>query len=154
MTSGWTQRQKLTASDAAGGDRFGAGVSILDDMAVVGSRTDDVTFDQQGSAYVFTRTETNWTQLTKLTAFDGGLNDHFGSSIALSGDSVLVGAVFFPYRSEVPLTLSPAAISTLRNAMTILRLISLRIRPTLIWRMTYATSIWARPEINAAFGRQ
>ena len=46
----------------------------------------------QGSAYVFTRSGTTWTQQAKLTASDGAADDCFGDSVALSGDTALVGA--------------------------------------------------------------
>jgi len=45
-----------------------------------------------GSAYVFTRSGGTWTQQTKLTASDGAEADEFGSSVAISGDTAIVGA--------------------------------------------------------------
>ena len=47
---------------------------------------------RQGAAYVFTRSGTTWTQQQKLTAADGAAVDYFGYSVALSGDTALVGA--------------------------------------------------------------
>jgi hypothetical protein len=49
---------------------------------------------EQGSAYVFTRTNGVWTEQQKLTAGDGAAVDRFGRSVALSGDTALVGASF------------------------------------------------------------
>ena len=49
----WTQQTKLTASDAAGGDRFGYSVSISDDYAIVGALGDDDTGSSSGSVYIF-----------------------------------------------------------------------------------------------------
>lgn len=91
----WSQQAKLTASDAAAFDEFGLSVALESTTAVVGSWTDDVgTNPDQGSAYVFTRSGTNWFQQAKLTANDGGIADTFGFSVALSGNTAVIGAVF------------------------------------------------------------
>ena len=88
----WSQQGKLTATDGAASDGFGFSVAISGDTVVVGSWYDDVgTFDE-GSAYVFTRSGTSWTGQQKLIASDGAAGDNFGASIAISGDTVVVGA--------------------------------------------------------------
>lgn len=88
----WTQQAKLIASDGAASDTFGS-VAVSGDTAVVGAYIDDVTANgNQGSAYVFVRAGAGWTQQTKLTASDGAANDWFGSSVAVSGGTVLVSA--------------------------------------------------------------
>lgn len=84
------QTFKLTASDAAAGDHFGASVAIDGDLAVVGADLDSGPNSDQGSAYVFDAT--NGTQQQKLTAGDGQVDDYFGSSVAISGNTVVVGA--------------------------------------------------------------
>ena len=89
----WTQQAKLTAADGTANDSFGISVAISGDTALVGAYTDDVGGNiLQGSAYIFTRSGTNWTQQQKLTASDGAANDRFGFSVALSGGTALVGA--------------------------------------------------------------
>ena len=88
-----SQQQKLTASDGVAGDQFGYSVALAGDTALVGSYGDDVGGNaDQGSAYVFTRTGTTWSQQAKLTAPDGAAGDTFGTSAALSDDTALVGA--------------------------------------------------------------
>lgn len=89
----WSQQQKLTAADGAAGDLFGSNVAISGDTAVVGAYVDDVNFTNQGSAYVFTRSGTTWTQQEKLTAADGAADDEFGQSVAISGNDIMVGAL-------------------------------------------------------------
>ena len=90
----WTQQAKLTASDAAASDFFGFSVSISGDTIVVGSlNNDNVGGTDAGAAYVFTRSGTVWTQQQKLTASDGAAVDNFGYSVAISGDTVIVGAL-------------------------------------------------------------
>ena len=88
----WTEQQKLTASDAAAGDYFGESVAISGDRVVVGAYQDDDGGTSSGSAYVFTRSGNTWTQQAKLTAPDAAASDYFGKSVAISGDSVVVGA--------------------------------------------------------------
>jgi hypothetical protein len=91
----WRLQQKLTASDGAASDQFGSSVALSGDTALVGAYYDDVGANaNQGSAYVFTRTGTTWSQQQQLTASDGAANDYFGSSVALSGDTALVGASY------------------------------------------------------------
>jgi hypothetical protein len=85
----WTQQQKLTASDAASSDHFGRSVSVSGDYAVVGAVNDN---SGEGSAYIFVRSGTTWTQQQKLTASDAASNDYFGISVSVSGDYAVVGA--------------------------------------------------------------
>ncbi len=95
--SGWTQQQKLTASDGVGGgtavgDLFGWSAAISGDYAVIGAFADDDNGDASGSAYIFRRSGSTWTQQQKLTASDGTANDIFGAAVAISGDYVIIGA--------------------------------------------------------------
>jgi FG-GAP repeat len=90
--SSWSQQQKLTASDGAVGDSFGVSVAVDGDTVVVGAKGDDDAGGSSGSAYVFVRSGTNWTEQAKLTASDAAADDFFGSSVAVSGDTVVVGA--------------------------------------------------------------
>jgi MYXO-CTERM domain-containing protein len=84
-----TQQAKLVASDGATNDRFGHSVSVSGDTAVVGA---DGKSSSTGAAYVFARSGSTWTPQAKLVASDGSLNDTFGSSISVSGDTTVVGA--------------------------------------------------------------
>ena len=88
----WTEQAKLTAADGAAGDRFGWSVSVSGDTAIVGARYDDDNGDDSGSAYVFVRSGSVWTEQAKLTASDGAAGDYFGSSVSVSGDTAVVGA--------------------------------------------------------------
>lgn len=91
--SSWSQQAKLTASDAAAGDTFGWSVAIHGDYAVVGASTDDDAGASSGSAYVFVRSGTSWSQQAKLTASDAASDDRFGWSVDIQGDSVVVGTL-------------------------------------------------------------
>ena len=87
----WTQQAKLLASDGATLDYFGSSVSLSDDTALISSAWAN---DTKGSAYVFTRTGTTWTQETKLLASDGARGDYFGYSVSLTGNTALIGAKY------------------------------------------------------------
>ncbi|MCH7886446.1 MAG: T9SS type A sorting domain-containing protein [Candidatus Marinimicrobia bacterium] len=88
----WAEEAKLLPAEGAAGDRFGFSVSISGDYAVVGAPFDDDNGTDAGSAYLFKRTGTSWTQEAKLLASDGAVEDSFGSSVSISGDYAVVGA--------------------------------------------------------------
>src|SRR6266511_3701842 len=89
----WSQQQELFASDAEVNDRFGDSVAISGDTLVVGASKDDgAAGGDQGSAYVFVRSGGVWTQQQKLISSDAAAGDHFGCSVAISGETVVVGA--------------------------------------------------------------
>ena len=85
---------KLVASDAGWADYFGGSVSISGDVMVVGAHYDDDGGSASGSAYVFATTDggATWSETAKLVASDAAMLDHFGTSVAISGNVVVVGA--------------------------------------------------------------
>jgi len=88
----WTQQAKLLVSDPASDSSFGDSVSISGDTALIGEPYDD----NNGSAYVFTRTGTTWTQQAKLRASDGAYGYKFGyNSVSIDADTALIGASGF-----------------------------------------------------------
>src|SRR5690606_18580450 len=74
-------------------DQFGWSVAINGNRALVGAIYDDDTVSNSGSVYVFEYNGTDWIQTAKLFALDRQGNDYFGSSVALQGDRVVVGAL-------------------------------------------------------------
>ncbi|NNE68566.1 MAG: hypothetical protein HKN33_18520, partial [Pyrinomonadaceae bacterium] len=91
----FVQTKKLTASDAALGDGFGWSVAISGDTAIVGAYANDDGGSDSGSAYIFERNQggaNNWGEVRKLTASDAAAGDNFGYSVAISVDTVIVGA--------------------------------------------------------------
>lgn len=82
-----------SASGGSSDDGFGGTVALSGDYAVVGAAKDDVGGNvDQGSVYVFARTNGTWVQQAKLTASDGAAGDLFGTSVSVSGDFLVVGA--------------------------------------------------------------
>ncbi len=89
----WSMQQKLSASDGAADDRFGWTVAIDGDTAVVGRESWDFFAPPPGAAYVFTRDASGvWSEQQKLTAYDGAAGDYYGESVAISGNTIVVGA--------------------------------------------------------------
>ncbi len=90
----WGEVTRLFSSDAAVADQFGNAVAISGDIAIVGESFD---FDNigKGAAYIFQRDAggvDNWGEVKKITASDATTDDFFGESVAISGDTVIVGA--------------------------------------------------------------
>jgi len=93
----WTETTKLTASDGATGDLLGISVAVDGDTVVLGSTRDDDNAPNTGSVYVFVQTSSAsdtpvWTQQAKLTASDGAAVDQLGSSVSISGDTIVAGS--------------------------------------------------------------
>jgi len=93
LAAGWSQQQKLTASDGASNDSFGFSASVSSDgsTALVGAFSKN---SYAGAAYVFSRSGSIWSQQQELTAGDPASGDEFGLSVSLSGDgsTALIGA--------------------------------------------------------------
>ena len=89
----WSQQQKLTPSDLAAYDYFGRSVSLWGMTALIGAPSDDVgTVANVGSAYVFTRSGTTWSQQQKWTASDATIADAVGETVALGSGIAVVAA--------------------------------------------------------------
>jgi len=100
----WTQQAYLKASNPDANDFFGTSVAVSGDTIVVGAREEssaaqEVNGNQEdnglpgaGAAYVFVRSGTNWTQQAYLKPAKPGTLNYFGASVAVSGNTVVVGA--------------------------------------------------------------
>jgi uncharacterized protein (DUF2345 family) len=105
--SGWanmTETAKLTASDSY--SVLGASVAISGNTVVVGSP--DANNFLPGAAYVFVKPATGWTSMTQsaeLTPSDGQTYDGFGTSVAISGNTIVTGT---PARTLVYLYVEPS----------------------------------------------
>jgi hypothetical protein len=88
----WTQQAYLKASNRSNVDNFGFSVALSGDTAVVGSILEDDLVSNSGAAYVFFRNNGVWSEQGFLKASNPGGDDRFGSSVAVSGDLVVVGA--------------------------------------------------------------
>ncbi len=87
--------KKLLASDAQAFDSLGWSVALSGDTVIVGAYLDSDGGPDAGAAYVFQRDQggvDNWGEVKKLTASDAQATDWFGISVAVSGDTAVVGA--------------------------------------------------------------
>jgi hypothetical protein len=93
---GKSQQAELTGSDGAAQDEFGWSVAVDGSTAVVGAlqHTTAGSNQHQGEAYVFVESGGTWSQQAKLTASDGAFGDYFGFSVAVSGNTAIVGAAY------------------------------------------------------------
>jgi hypothetical protein len=93
-SASWTQLARVRSSDAAPVDFFGCSVGLSNGMALIGARCDDDRGTNSGSVYVFKRNSDAWIEQQKLTASDGATDDQFGLSLAVSGNTAVIGSRF------------------------------------------------------------
>jgi len=90
----FVQEAKLVAAPAQAGAAFGFALAASDDTVVVGAYLEDTAGGTDaGAAYIFVRSAGSWVQQQRLTASDGAALDQFGRAVAVSGDTVVVGAL-------------------------------------------------------------
>lgn len=88
----WLQTSKITASDAAQGQEFGAAISLDGDRVVIGAPFHEGAGTAAGAAYVFEFDGLAWIEKQKLFAFETIAYDHFGHAVSLKGDRAVIGA--------------------------------------------------------------
>lgn len=91
-----TEIHKIIASDGLKQDFAGSSVAVSGDTLVVGA-PQEVCYSGSaclpGAVYVFYRNqEEGWTEVQKITPFDGTADDQFGVSVAIDGNTLVVGA--------------------------------------------------------------
>ena len=88
----WKLQKKLAPGFGAIDDAFGYAVAVSGSKLVVGAPGHDFGFADSGSAYVYARTNGKWNLQEQIQAPDLAAGDGFGHAVAISGDTVLVGA--------------------------------------------------------------
>jgi len=113
----WTETQKLTASDAQGGDLFGLGLAFDGQRIVVGAElADDPMGVASGAAYVFFDRNGFWVEEAKLTPSDGAFNDRFGFSADVVGETIVVGSPNDVTERGLPTDIQPTIIERTGSA--------------------------------------
>lgn len=88
-----TETARLVPADRDANDRFGHSVALSDRIALIGEpRNEDPNGSFAGAASVFEHSGGGWNRRPTLTPADGDGYDRFGESVALVGDTALVGA--------------------------------------------------------------
>ena len=102
----WSQQAYVKASNTEANDGFGESVSLASDTLAVGATGEasaatgvdgdetDNSAVESGAVYVFTRRGSVWSQQAYVKASNTEIGDLFGSSLALAGDTLAVGAFF------------------------------------------------------------
>ncbi|MDD2598712.1 MAG: FG-GAP repeat protein [Kiritimatiellae bacterium] len=90
----WSQQAYLKAGTIGWGHLFGYSVDISGETAIVGVPMENGNAYQSGAAYVFVREDGVWSQQAYLKASNKDYQDQFGNCVAISGDSVIIGALF------------------------------------------------------------
>jgi len=99
-SSTWKQRQIFIAPDAKPGDAFGQSIALTENHLVIGAPRNDALGNDAGAAYLYTRENDTWRYQTKITASDGVAGDLFGISVAIDGNTILVGADLHDEKAE------------------------------------------------------
>ncbi len=90
----WVEKDILTPSDGGAYDRFGCSVAMAGKTVIIGAHAKDVdSKNDQGQAYVFTRSGSDWTEQDKLLASDGVAYDNLGSWVSFDGDTAVTAAI-------------------------------------------------------------
>jgi hypothetical protein len=85
----WTRQAFIKASDSAVGQQFGTSVALAADTLVIGAMHDSY---DAGAVYVYGRSGTTWRERGKLVSPSQQGLAQFGQSVALHGDTLVVGA--------------------------------------------------------------
>lgn len=100
----WSRQAYLKAEPGGAGHRFGRGLALNGDVLAVGASLEDsagtgispppdaARLRDAGAVYLYTRDEKGWSQRTHIKASNTGAGDMFGYAIALSGDTLAIGA--------------------------------------------------------------
>lgn len=156
----WTQQARLSASDGAAFDYLGSACVLSGDIAILGAPNQTVGgLDAQGSAYVFVRSGSAWSQQSKLQDNSGLAGDMFGSSVALAGIASVAAApnrtvganaaqgAAFVFGSNIPINIiqQPATLTTCTANDTLLSLTAAGTGPFAYqwqWKAAAAVPAW------------
>lgn len=95
VSTSWQFTQRLVASSGQAGDNFGCDLAVEDDVLVVGAQMYDRPLGDPGTAYVFGWSGATWSELVELpnpALASESDDDLFGSTVAIDGDWIVVGA--------------------------------------------------------------
>jgi len=99
-SNNWMQNQIITAPDAKPGDAFGQAIALTQNYLIIGAPRNDALGVDSGAVYIYKRESRKWLYQTKLTARDGAAGDLFGISVAVDGNTLLVGADLHDEKAE------------------------------------------------------
>jgi hypothetical protein len=92
-TGMWAQTQIISLADGTGFDNFGSAIAFDNDRLVIGAHGVNIGDNlAQGAAYAFARSSSGFSQIQEILADDGAMNDNFGNSAAMVGDTLFIGA--------------------------------------------------------------
>ena len=89
----WSQQARLAPEVPSAFAEFGYSATISGDTLVVGAPGEDAGGNAAGAVYVFVRQGTTWSQQAKLTPSDPADDKNFGASVAIDGETLVVGAL-------------------------------------------------------------
>lgn len=106
----WWLQQHLTASDGELGNQYSWAIALGSDTLIIGAPFNSIKRPLSGSCYVYQRNGDSWSEKQKLAAGVELLAERYGTSIALEGNTLLIGACLDSPRA--PFSSSPWAGAT------------------------------------------
>lgn len=100
----WTPDSKLMARGAHPADEFGYSVALSDRRLIVGAYHNDTAAQDAGAAYIYEHGPAGWTEEARLVASDAVPTQMFGWSVAIDGDTAVVGAWYDTNHASDPET--------------------------------------------------
>src|SRR2546430_6405570 len=89
----WSQQDSVAPDVLSAFAELGYAAAISGDTLVVGAPGEDAGGTSAGAVYVFVRQGTTWSQQAKLTPPDPAADKNFGASVAIDGETLVVGAL-------------------------------------------------------------
>lgn len=90
----WTQQVKLNSPDGKADDRFGRGVALRGNTAVISAMHHDANGPNAGAVYIYKNDSGKWQNTSKVVANRSGADDKFGWNIAMSNTHMIVATPF------------------------------------------------------------
>lgn len=141
----WAQEAYIKASNANSNDLFGIAVAISTDTIAVSAPKEqsnqttitngvassaDNSADTSGAVYVYKRTGTTWAQEAYIKAANAEAGDEFGSSLGLSGDTIVVGT---PFESSSQTTITNGTTASSDNSLILAGAVYVYKRTGTVW---------------------
>ncbi|WP_338517105.1 FG-GAP repeat protein [Alteromonas gracilis] len=96
----WAQKVKLISPDGRADDRFGRGVALSENMALISAMNHDANGTDTGASYIYKKDDAGWKFMSKITAKESFPNDRFGWNVGMANGMAVVTAPNYDGKGE------------------------------------------------------